>query len=175
MANQYQRDVFRDKLLAARTDAGLTQRELARRIGVSHGTISQWEAATAAPREDVVARLEQALGLPADTFAGILGYIPYGVQMQAVATVAEAIDHDPRLDARDRQILTAMYRELVRAHTTALDGLPTTHDEPQAPAGRAAAANLLSDRPVTLPAPPRPPSRHAGQSPAPAARRRSTN
>lgn len=198
MANQYQRDVFKDRLIAARKDAGLTQRELARRIGVSHGTISQWEAATAAPREDVVARLEKALGLPEDSFAGLLGYLPYSVQMQAVATVTEAIEHDARLDSRDRQILTAMYRELLRAHTNAVQGIDTAdhHDERDDQDGPAAAVAPLAHPPVTLTVIPRPPADGAasragaptshtpakrrtrsrtGQSPPPAARRRSTN
>jgi len=195
MANQYQRDVFKDRLIAARKDAGLTQRELARRIGVSHGTISQWEAATAAPREDVIGRLEKALGLPDDSFAGLLGYLPYSVQMQAVATVTEAIEHDARLDARDRHILTAMYRELLRAHTNAVEAINTA-DERDDQDGPAAAVAPLAHPPVTLTVTPRPPADGAtstasatghdtagkrstgtrtSQSPPPAARRRNTN
>lgn len=52
-----------DRLLAARTAANLSRRELAERIGVSAKSIQRWEASNREPTAAQQARLELALGV----------------------------------------------------------------------------------------------------------------
>ena len=53
------------RIRAARERAGLSQEELARRVGVSRPTIGTWERDEAEPRKAVAKRLLTALALPA--------------------------------------------------------------------------------------------------------------
>lgn len=48
-----------DRIRDARTKAGLTQRELARGIGVSHGLIAHWENEFRNPSVDTVLRIAE--------------------------------------------------------------------------------------------------------------------
>jgi transcriptional regulator with XRE-family HTH domain len=50
-------------LLALRKQAGLTQHELARAVGVPQTTIAHWEWSASPPRADVLPRLATALGV----------------------------------------------------------------------------------------------------------------
>ena len=52
-----------DKLQAAREDLGMTQAQLARRIGVDPGVVNSWETRGARPSVASLARLTSALGL----------------------------------------------------------------------------------------------------------------
>lgn len=51
---------------AARINAKLTQKELARRIGVSEFTIQQWESGKGIPRVDQFCDFCEAVGVSAD-------------------------------------------------------------------------------------------------------------
>ena len=55
-----------ERLRLARRAAGLSQRELARKIGVSAMAISKYERGSATPRSDVLLRLARALNLRVD-------------------------------------------------------------------------------------------------------------
>jgi transcriptional regulator with XRE-family HTH domain len=50
-----------DRIKHARIAAGLSQRELATLVGVSHGIIGQWEAHIKKPGRETLRRLAQAL------------------------------------------------------------------------------------------------------------------
>ena len=50
----------------ARTIAGLTQQELAERLGTKQSVISRWERGIEVPRVDTLARILQACGFEAD-------------------------------------------------------------------------------------------------------------
>lgn len=115
MATKAQRSVFRHVLQKARSEAGLSQRELARRVEVSPGAVSQWETGETAPREDTTVALERVLELDAGALGSLLGYVPAapGVERAAVS-VAAAIEADSQLGPRDQRLLLALYRELVR-------------------------------------------------------------
>ena|SRR5829696_80223 len=115
MATKAQRAVFRHVLQRARSDAGFSQRELARLVDVSSGAVSQWEMGETAPREHTTETLERVLHLDAGALGGLLGYAPPSAAMnRAATTVAEAIEADNRLGERERHLLMALYRELVR-------------------------------------------------------------
>jgi transcriptional regulator with XRE-family HTH domain len=55
-----------DLLREARHLAGLSQAELARRIGTTQPVVSRWERGTEVPRVDTLARALQACGFEAD-------------------------------------------------------------------------------------------------------------
>jgi transcriptional regulator with XRE-family HTH domain len=61
-------DFTRLKLL--RVARGLTQSQLADMIGVTQGTVSQWEKGMTHPRFGVIPRLATALGVSVDDIIG---------------------------------------------------------------------------------------------------------
>jgi hypothetical protein len=72
----------------------------------------QWEEGRGAPDAATVARLEQLLRLEPDALARLLGYAaPTG---KASSSVVDAVRADPRLDESGRELLTTVYRWLVR-------------------------------------------------------------
>jgi transcriptional regulator with XRE-family HTH domain len=111
-----QREVFRRALLQAREDCGLSQRALARAIEVSPGAVWQWERETdgTIPRPDATIRLEEALGLEPGSLSRLLGYLPATLETGTGTSVVEAAKADPRLGDSERELLIAVYRELVR-------------------------------------------------------------
>lgn len=54
---------FRRVLVVARIEAGLTQREMAERLGVKQAAIGRWEAGETMPTLDTLFRVAKALGL----------------------------------------------------------------------------------------------------------------
>jgi predicted nucleotidyltransferase/DNA-binding transcriptional regulator YiaG len=58
-----QRDAFQDQLVAARLAAGLTQSELATRIGTTQSAIARLEGGTITPTVETLSRLADAVGL----------------------------------------------------------------------------------------------------------------
>ncbi len=54
---------FQLALIRARTDANLTQRELAERLGTSQSAIAKWENGTNIPKIDTLQRLAGVLGV----------------------------------------------------------------------------------------------------------------
>jgi transcriptional regulator with XRE-family HTH domain len=114
-----QRDRFRRALRRAREEAGLSQRALARAVGRTHGAAWQWEEGRGAPDPATVARLEKLLRLQPNSLAQLLGYVPYPPEASTIASVVEAVDADPRLGESERELLTAVYRWLVRHSSTA--------------------------------------------------------
>ncbi|MGH8021011.1 MAG: helix-turn-helix domain-containing protein [Opitutaceae bacterium] len=53
-------------LVALREAAGITQQQLAAKLGVHHSNIAFWERATNPPRGEVLPKLAEALGVSAD-------------------------------------------------------------------------------------------------------------
>lgn len=53
-------------LRTIREEAGLTQRELAERIGVERSSVAKWESGDAFPRGALVGRLAEALNCTID-------------------------------------------------------------------------------------------------------------
>jgi predicted nucleotidyltransferase/DNA-binding transcriptional regulator YiaG len=58
-----QRDAFQDQLVAARLAAGLTQSELAARIGTTQSAIARLEGGTITPTVETLSRLAEVAGL----------------------------------------------------------------------------------------------------------------
>jgi transcriptional regulator with XRE-family HTH domain len=57
-----ERDRLRDALLLARDRAGLTQRQLAARLGVSRPAVTQWESGDTVPTAWHLERLDNIFG-----------------------------------------------------------------------------------------------------------------
>jgi len=108
---------FSVALKRAREESGMSLRELAEAVEASHTVVAQWERAEHAPRPPRVRMLEHSLRLRPGTLARHLGYWPIdnGDATEPVS-VLEAAQADPRLSDRDRRVLRAVYRELVRKH-----------------------------------------------------------
>ena len=119
MVTAAQREVFRRALQQAREDCGLSQRALAQAVGVTQGAVWQWERDSGAtvPRPDVTIRLEQALRLEPGQLSRLLGYLPATTETGTSPGVVEAAKKDPRLGEQERELLIAVYRELVRQST----------------------------------------------------------
>lgn len=99
-----------DVLVAARRAAGLTQAEVAKRVGVEQSTYSKWEHGKTDMQAMYVRPLAKALGLP------IEDVVPAGsvqhefedpserIGLQLIQRVASAI-HEGRLGARQARVL----------------------------------------------------------------------
>jgi transcriptional regulator with XRE-family HTH domain len=59
-----------ERIAAARLEAGLTQQQLADKLGVSQRVVTYWEREAAGLRADQLAKLAEALGVSADFFLG---------------------------------------------------------------------------------------------------------
>ena len=59
-----------ERIAAARAEAGLTQQQLADKLGVSQRVVTYWEREAAGLRADQLALLAESLGVSADFFLG---------------------------------------------------------------------------------------------------------
>jgi transcriptional regulator with XRE-family HTH domain len=122
VATAEQRRRFGRALQRARHECGLSQAQLARTLGVSQASVSQWLLGQTSPRPDRVGELERVLRVEPDSLARLLGLtVEDGQSMAGGVSVMEAAEADPRLGDRERQILAAVYRELVRQRGQAGD------------------------------------------------------
>ena len=64
------RTAFGERLVAAREAAGLSQKDLAEKIGISQRALSWWEREPVALKPDQLAALAEALGVTADHLLG---------------------------------------------------------------------------------------------------------
>lgn len=107
-----ERSKFAEALRKAIEDVGISQRELARRLGVSQASVSQWLHGQTVPRPGMAVRLEQELGRDPGSLLTALGYVVVDPKGRPVG-VPEAVANDPRLGDREREILLSVYRTLV--------------------------------------------------------------
>jgi transcriptional regulator with XRE-family HTH domain len=117
VATAEQRRRFGQALQRAREECGLSQQQLAQALGVSQASVSQWLLGQTSPRPDRVGELERVVRVELDTLARLLGLtLMDGKTARGLVSVMEAAEADPRLGNRERQILGAVYRELIRQH-----------------------------------------------------------
>jgi transcriptional regulator with XRE-family HTH domain len=107
-----QREAFRQALRRAREACGLSQRAVGEAVGRTGSAVWQWEEGRGAPDQAAVIKLEAVLGLESGVLAKLLGYVPTGTN--GPVSVVEALNADPRLDDSGRELLTSVYRWLVR-------------------------------------------------------------
>ena len=109
-----QKTAFRRALRRAREAAGQTQSGLSLKIGVSRSAVWQWEGGRAVPTEENVATLERELQLQPGALSRLLGYLPAGAVEREMISVIEALEADPKLGERERELLASMYRQLLK-------------------------------------------------------------
>ena len=114
MVTAEQKTAFRRALRRAREAAGESQSGLSVKIGVSRSAVWQWETGRALPTEANVAALERRLNLQPGSLSRLLGYRPAGAAAREMIGVIEALEADPKLGERERELLAAMYRQLVK-------------------------------------------------------------
>jgi transcriptional regulator with XRE-family HTH domain len=114
VATNEQREAFKQALIHARRGHSWSQRKVAEKLGVSHSTVAFWEQGKSLPTPLNVVDLERVLELEPGTLARLLGYMPLDTMQREMRTVLDAIMADPDLGQRERDLLLAMYRELVR-------------------------------------------------------------
>jgi transcriptional regulator with XRE-family HTH domain len=114
MATEEQKAAFRRRLRQEREAAGQTQMGLSLKIGVSRSAVWQWEEGRSVPTEANVAALEKELRLQPGELSILLGYLPAGAAEREMISVIEALEADPKLGDRERELLAAMYRQLVK-------------------------------------------------------------
>ena len=168
------RTTFGANLRRVRLDAGVTQAELARRLGLKRPTpISLWERSAAVPAPDTVARVARALNVsPAVLLRGVV--TPYDALRDAPPPAAE-----PAFPGQEdwitagrvagpalRRSLRAMIAEVARVLGTDDRLGPADARRRRRSAARAAAATAVTD-----PAPP-PTAPPPAPSPAPTPPRR---
>jgi transcriptional regulator with XRE-family HTH domain len=130
VATAEQRRRFGQALQRARQECGLSQHGLADALGVSQASVSQWLLGQTAPRPERVAALERALRMEPNSLARLLGQVPYDDRVAPPSVgVTEAAEADPRLGARERRILAAVYRELVHQRELDQAGSGSAPDE----------------------------------------------
>lgn len=106
------RAAFRQAMRETRLTLGLTQQQLAERLGVTQGAVSAWEVGETTPSPQGVFALERAMDLPAGFLAGYLGYGPPRGHEPRSPDVVEAILRDPLLPPEFRSSLIALYRQI---------------------------------------------------------------
>jgi transcriptional regulator with XRE-family HTH domain len=118
VATEQQKAVFRRALRRAREAAGQSQSALARNLGLSRSAVWQWEGGRAIPDEAHVAALERELQLQPGSLSRLLGYLPTSAVEREMMSVIEALEADPKLGERERDLLATMYRQLVKQRET---------------------------------------------------------
>ena len=83
---------FRLALVSARIEGGLTQRDLARRLGVKQSALARWEAGQTMPTLDTLFRVAQTLDLDfAITPDARLVVTPHGVAPDAAENMGAGL------------------------------------------------------------------------------------
>jgi repressor LexA len=92
-----ERTEFGERIVVAREEAGLSQRELAEKLGVTQRALSWWEREPVALKPDQMAALAAALGVSTDHLLGVQAARKRGPgPMGKARKVFEAVSKLPR-------------------------------------------------------------------------------
>ena len=95
---------FGQRLAAARKRAGISQRELAKILGVSYGAVGNWESGLSTPDPDTIAKIARALRVSADELVGTADAdLPSNVTVETAAAHANPPPPGVDLDEWERQ------------------------------------------------------------------------
>lgn len=114
------RQAFSDALTAAVNDAGLSQSELARRLGWDptrqRGTVARWfrGADASAPDLETILKLAEVLDVPPAVLTVPLGYVPATSEHVTITSPEDAILADPDLDADAKTAILHIIRQYRR-------------------------------------------------------------
>lgn len=96
-----------ERLLTFRTKQGLTQEEVAEKIGVSNKTYSKWETGSTSPDIETLVRLAEAFSVTTDDLLGLSDSRPVSFEEAAQAEVERNLDNPVKT-------LFRMYEALIR-------------------------------------------------------------
>jgi len=114
---------FADALRALLAERGMSQRELARRLGVSAQAVNSWFTGGITPARENVERVEDELAVePRGWLLELAGYSANAPQPSVSPEVA--IRGDPGLHPEDKRALLHVLRIARERHTQAGEGLP---------------------------------------------------
>ena len=103
-----------EQLRAMREAAGLSQRDLASRLGIHHSNIGYWERSGQPPRSDLLAAMAEALGVSIEQ---LLGQAPHRAQTAAPNGRSRlAFQAVSRLPKRQQQKIVEVVEALVAKH-----------------------------------------------------------
>lgn len=109
------RTTFGERLASARARAGLTQLQLAERLGTSQRVITYWERETVALRADQLSALADALAVSADFLIGRETPKPRG--SGPTGKMRQLFDAASKLPRHEQQHVVSLLRAFVRQHT----------------------------------------------------------
>lgn len=96
-----------ERLLILRRERGLTQEEVAEKIGVSNKTYSKWETGSTSPDIETLVRLAEAFSVTTDDLLGLSDSRPVSFEEAAQAEVERNLDNPVKT-------LFRMYEALIR-------------------------------------------------------------
>ncbi len=96
-----------------RERSAISLRKLADVAGISNPYLSQIERGLRKPSAEILKRLARGLSISAESLYTQAGLLEKRTDHQAVA---DAIEADPKLDQRHKQLLLELYRTLLREH-----------------------------------------------------------
>jgi len=115
---------FGQRLVKAREEAGFSQQELARKLGVSQRAIGWWEREPAALKPEQLAALADALGVPADYLVGRQNLPKRGTG--PVGKARRLMQELSQLPRTRQQRILAVVEDMLTAQQLAAQNEPTT-------------------------------------------------
>lgn len=110
-----QRPAYGQHLTALRETAGLTQLQLAAKLGVPQSNITYWERSEKPPRGDVLAKLADALSVSADELLGLTP--PKPKRQPAKGKLQQVFEAAAKLPRRQQSKIADVVEAFVNQHT----------------------------------------------------------
>jgi len=111
---KHPRSDFGKRLAQVREQAGISQIELAQKIGVFQQTIALWERRANAVRSDTLTKLAQALGTSVDELLGVTP--PKPKRLVARGRLQRVFEEASQLPRRQQQKIAEVVQALVAQH-----------------------------------------------------------
>ena len=111
------RPEFSRRLVALRQAAGLSQLQLAERVGTNASNVAFWELTGTPPRGEVLPAMARALGVSIDELLGVTP--PKPKRAVAKGQLQEAFESASKLPRRQQQKLAEFVRVFVTQHADA--------------------------------------------------------
>lgn len=99
-----------------RQAAGLTQMQLAEKVGVHHSSIAYWELSGTAPRGEVLPKLAEALGVSIDSLLGVAP--PKPKRQAAKGRLQRVFENAAKLPRRQQEKVSEFVEAFVAQHAT---------------------------------------------------------
>lgn len=101
---------FSDRLREARKRSGLTQMQIAEKLGITAQSYSQYETGKRRPKEETRKRIADALGvLPGDLLQD--GFYPTSQEIAAMKRGAESVTDERRLEIEEKRLSNLIDRK----------------------------------------------------------------